>query len=150
MRSTVTLQFGSNFAVWLWTLPDILAKYLVSELDSFFIIHNFIFQVLHYEFIRLAKVPPRKLFTITQLVVCWHIVRAAWVRFPLILFLFKCHVFHGFGGHYFSLIFSNFALFSFRCSFILKKWEELVLASQCVKLKIRQHLVTVKVYTLSE
>jgi hypothetical protein len=122
-------------------------KYYMLTLNSFFVIHNFIFQFLHYEFIRLTKALSTESFKVTQLVAHWQLGFDSLLYF----FLFKHHVYHGFGGHYFNLIFSNFALFFFSF-FVLShsrtKGSQFVF--QCEKFKMHQHFAIVKVYTLSE
>jgi hypothetical protein len=77
-------------------------------------------------------------------------VQATEVQFLLILF-FKHHVYNGFGGNYFNLIFLGFALFFFS-SFILphSRMGGAQLASQRKGLKVHQDFATVKVYTLME
>jgi hypothetical protein len=65
-------------------------KYEVSTLNSFFVIHNFILQLLHYELISLTKALFDMFFVVGQLVAHWSIVRATRVHFLLILFKSPC------------------------------------------------------------
>jgi hypothetical protein len=83
-RSTVTLRFCSNFAIWQWTPPDFIAKILgvYSQQLAF---NTLIFQFLPCELTSLTKVLFFMSFTVRRLVACWSVVRATRVQFPLVL-----------------------------------------------------------------
>jgi hypothetical protein len=119
----------------------------MSALSGIFVTHSFILQFLHYELLN----------TIRQVVhnssvgsaVAYHEENTGLI--PAYSFLFKLHVFHTRGGHYFNLIFPNFALFFFYF-FLLShsKTRGAQLVSQSERLKVHRHLTTMKVCTLSE
>jgi hypothetical protein len=118
-------------------------KYYMLRLNSFFVIHIFILQFLHYELISFTRVLHVIWSSTAQLVACYSLVQETWVKFSLTLsFSFKHHVYNGFGGYYvyfISLVFTLFFISFFVHSHLRTRGAQLV--SQRETLLAAAHLM---------
>jgi hypothetical protein len=94
-------------------------KYYVLTFNSFFRIHNFIFQIFHYELVSLTKSALSHIVCNSSVGNTLDYGAGNQVQFPPTHFYFlKHYIYIGFGGHYGILFFLVFTLLFFLSSFI--------------------------------